>query len=563
MPGRSVVQWDKDDLNGLGIIKIDLLGLGMLTAIDKAIHLINDYHRKDYELATIPVEDPSVYEMISRADTVGVFQIESRAQMSMLPRLKPVKFYDLVIEVAIIRPGPIQGDMVHPYLRRRNGEEAVEYAHPSLAPVLERTLGVPLFQEQGMKLAVVAAGFTAGEADELRRAMGHKRSRERMAAIKERLLGGMQRNGISGAVAERIFRELSGFADYGFPESHAASFALLVYASAWIKRHHPAAFCAALLNAQPMGFYAPHTLVSDARRHGVNVLPACARRSAWAATLEPDPAQPGQAAVRLGISSVRGAGDVAEPYFEAARQRAPFRSVGDFARRSHLPRTVIERLAAAGGFAGFGLGRREALWQVAALPQVEAPLWRAAGVDSLSGLGEAEHVSLPAMDAREELAADFIGLGLSIERNPVALVRPALDRVGVRRAVELNAHAKHGERTYVAGMVICRQRPATAKGMVFMTVEDETGLANLVLTPDVFERIRARARDLPLVVARGKVERQGLVVNLRVEDMASLEAVANAAPAPPVAVAASVDLAEPSVLLQPPALPHVQPRNFR
>ena len=566
MPGRTVVQWDKDDLNGLGIIKIDLLGLGMLTAIDHAIHLINRYHGKSYELATIPVEDPEVYEMISRADTVGVFQIESRAQMSMLPRLRPRCFYDLVIEVAIIRPGPIQGDMVHPYLRRRNGEEKIEYAHPSLEPVLSRTLGVPLFQEQGMKLAVVAAGFTAGEADELRRAMGHKRSRERMAAIHDRLLAGMQKNGIAGEIAERIFRELSGFADYGFPESHAASFALLVYASAWIKRHHPAAFCAALLNSQPMGFYAPHTLVSDARRHGVTVLPACARRSAWAATLEPvheeGTERSTQAAVRLGIASVRGVGDAARERFEAAQARAPFRSVGDFARRSGLPRVALERLAAAGGFAGFGLGRREALWQVAALPGVESPLWSAAGVDS-HGDAAAEHVSLPAMSAREELAADFIGLGLSIERNPVTLVRPALDRLGVRRAAELNARARNGERTQVAGMVICRQRPATAKGMVFMTVEDETGLANLVLTPDVFERLRTRARDQPLVVARGKIERQGLVVNLRVEDMASLEEVANAAPAPALAVPAAPDLAEPAAVVQPPPLPHVAPRNFR
>ncbi len=537
MEKRTVVQWDKDDLNGLGIIKIDLLGLGMLTALDDAMHLVAAQTGAPIELATIPAEDPAVYAMISDADTVGVFQIESRAQMSMLPRLRPRTFYDLVIEVAIIRPGPIQGDMVHPYLRRRNGEEDVEYAHPSLEPVLARTLGVPLFQEQGMKLAVVAAGFTAGEADELRRAMGHKRSHERMAAIHERLVTGMAKNGISGEIAERIFRELSGFADYGFPESHAASFALLVYASAWIKCHHPAAFCAALLNAQPMGFYAPHTLISDARRHGVTVRPACARRSTWWATLEPGPDE--KPAVRLGIASVRGTGESTQKDFEAARQHAPFRSIGDFARRSGLLRAALERLAGADGFAGFGLGRREALWQVAALPpDLEgAPLCADAEV-SAAGSGS-DPITLPAMTPREELAADFIGLGLSIERNPVAMVRGGLDRAGILRAADFVARTRHGERAAVAGMVICRQRPATAKGMVFMTLEDETGLANLVLTPDVFERLRGRARDEPLVVARGKVERQGQVVNLRVEDMARVEDVAHG-----------------------PMLPTVAPRNF-
>jgi error-prone DNA polymerase len=540
MPGRTVVQWDKDDLNGLGIIKIDLLGLGMLTVIDGAIQLARAHQGVEIDLAHLPPDDARVYDLICRADTVGVFQIESRAQMSMLPRLRPRTFYDLVIEVAIIRPGPIQGDMVHPYLRRRNGEETIEYAHPSLEPVLRRTLGVPLFQEQGMKLAVVAAGFTAGEADELRRAMGHKRSRERMEALRARLRAGMMKNGISADAADRIWRELAAFADYGFPESHAASFALLVYASAWLKCYYPAAFLAALLNAQPMGFYAPHTLVSDARRHGVTVLPPCARRSTWLARLEPDPRRPGRPAVRLGITSVRGAGDGARARFEAAQAWAPFASVADFTRRSGLGRAAVEHLAAAGGFDGFGLSRREALWQLAAL--AERPERLPLLTEVIDGDGEPvdKHgatpagadarvgATLPPMTPSEALRADFIGLGLSIDKNPVALVRADLDARGVRRAVELPSRARAGERIAIAGMVICRQRPATAKGMVFMTLEDETGLANLVLTPDVYERLRPTARDEPLVVAHGKVERQGQVVNVRVENMSTLDAAVHA-----------------------------------
>jgi error-prone DNA polymerase len=522
MEARTVTQWDKDDLNQLGIIKIDLLGLGMLTVIDEAFRLIALHEGTKLDLASIPPDDPEVYDLICAADTVGVFQIESRAQMSMLPRLKPRSFYDLVVEVAIIRPGPIQGDMVHPYLKRRNGEEPVVYAHPSLEPVLARTLGVPLFQEQGMKLAITAAGFTPGEADELRRAMGHKRSHERMAALKERLYAGMARHGIPQTAAENIYKQLSAFADYGFPESHAASFALLVYASCWLKRHHHAAFTAALLNAQPMGFYSPATLVSDARRHHVTVLPVCARRSAWLATLEPDPQKPTRQAVRLGMTTVRGTGEATRPQFEAARAAAPFRSVGDFARRSGLLRVALERLAGAGGFAAFGLRRREALWQIG--------LYTAASDRPLDVDPEPQETqAFPAMTPREELAADWVGLGLSIEGNPIALARPALDERGVKRARDL-ARARHGERTTVAGLVIIRQRPPTAKGMVFITLEDETGLANLILTPDVYERLRPVARDELLVVASGKVERAETVVNLRVLEMHGLDDVTNATP---------------------------------
>jgi error-prone DNA polymerase len=510
MADRSVVQWDKDDLGQLGIIKIDLLGLGMLTVIDEALRLVETHEGKAIDLAHLPPDDPAVYQMMSRADTIGVFQIESRAQMSFLPRHQPRTFYDLVIEVAIIRPGPIQGDMIHPYLRRRLGEEEVSYAHPSLEPVLRRTLGVPLFQEQGMKLAITAAGFTPGEADELRRAMGHKRSHERMAALRERLLAGMERNGIAREVGQRIYQQLSAFADYGFPESHAASFALLVYASAHLKRYHPAAFCAALLNAQPMGFYAPQTLIADARRHGVTVRPVCARASAWEATLE-------GGAVRLGVSSVLGVGEASRAGYTAARAAAPFRSVGDFARRGGLARPALERLAAAGGFAGFGLSRREAMWQVAALPRGTTPPLLAAAEAEAGGAPP----PLAPMSAREELHADFVGLGLSIDKHPVALVRGVLDADGVVRAAAL-AEVRAGAQVAVAGMVITRQRPPTAKGMVFITLEDETGIANLILTPPVYERLRPLARDEHLLVARGRVERASAVVNLRVEDLARL-----------------------------------------
>jgi error-prone DNA polymerase len=529
MEARTVTQWDKDDLNQLGIIKIDLLGLGMLTVIDAALKLVLAHEGKQIDLHALPPDDPKVYDLICRGDTVGVFQIESRAQMSMLPRLRPRTFYDLVIEVAIIRPGPIQGDMVHPYLKRREGKEPVTYAHPSLEPVLARTLGVPLFQEQGMKLAIVAAGFTPGEADELRRAMGHKRSHERMAALEDRLERGMAKNGISREASEKIFKQLSAFADYGFPESHSASFALLVYASAYLKRYHAAAFTAALLNAQPMGFYSPATIVGDAQRHGVTILPACARRSDWLALLE---LHEGSLAVRLGMCMVRGVGDAVKPIYTAARAAAPFRSIGDFARRSGLARVSLERLAAADGFACFGLRRREALWQIAALPRSAAKVPLLAEAE-YAAVDEPRTTSLPAMSAREQLSADYVGLGLSIDQHPIALARPELDAAGIRRAADL-AQARQSERVAIAGLVIIRQRPPTAKGMVFITLEDETGLANLVITPQIYERFRQLARDELLIIAHGKIERSSpdrsgpSVVNLRVDDLTRLDDVARA-----------------------------------
>jgi error-prone DNA polymerase len=512
MEGRTITQWDKDDLGALGIIKIDLLGLGMLTLLSKAIALVAQHEGKEIDLARLPLDDPEVYDLICRADTIGVFQIESRAQMNMLPRLRPRCFYDLVIEVAIIRPGPIQGDMVHPFLRRRDGKEPVTYPHESLKPVLERTLGVPLFQEQGMKLAIVAAGFTPGEADELRRAMGHKRSREKMAALKRRLVDGMARSGIPAEAAERIFQELAAFADYGFPESHAASFALLVYASAWLKRYHPAAFYCALLNAQPMGFYSPNTIVQDAKRHGIKLLPVNVRHSGWDCTLEPVEAG---FAVRLGVGLVRGLGDATRERYEAGLAGEPPKTLRELARRSGLGRLALERLAAIGALKSFVPSRREAVWQVQALAQDEAGLLK--DVEPVE-----EPPPLAPMDQAERLTADFGSLGLSVESHPVAPWRPRLKRHGVLRASEV-ARAPDGAHVKVAGLAIVRQRPGTAKGMVFITIEDETGLVNLVLTPQVFARCR-EARDEMLLLCEGRIERAGDAVNVRVTKVERLAA---------------------------------------
>jgi error-prone DNA polymerase len=520
MEQRTVVQWDKDDLNSLGIVKIDLLGLGMLTAIDRSLAEIRRHQGIEIDLARLPADDTAVYDMICRGDTVGVFQIESRAQMNMLPRLKPRCFYDLVVEVAIIRPGPIQGDMIHPYLRRRNGDESVTFEHAALEPVLRRTLGVPLFQEQGMKLAIACAGFTPSEADQLRQAMGHKRSHARMAALGDKLRRGMEQNGIPAELADRLFKQLCAFADYGFPESHSASFALIVYASCYLKHHHPAAFLAGLLAAQPMGFYSRNTLVADARRHGVEVRPPCARSSDWETRLEGSSAAP---AVRLGLSEIRGLGERYRERLEAERARAPFASLIDFAGRSGFPRAILARMAAAGAFVGFGLDRRAALWAVAALP---ADLGAAPLLDREPVIrAELEREPVPAlaaMDPANELLADFAGVGLSTDSHPVAMLRDELSRRGIRDAATINERARHGERAAAAGMVITRQRPGPAKGMMFMTLEDETGHANLVLYPSVYERYRQVARSELLVLARGLLEREGRVVNLIVDHLEPL-----------------------------------------
>jgi len=535
MPGRTVVQWDKDDLAELGLLKVDLLALGMLTAISRALAMLKRQRPAPAlpaaephpdSLARIPAEEPAVYEMTSRADTIGVFQIESRAQMSLLPRLRPRCFYDLVVSVAIIRPGPIQGGMVHPFLRRRDGLEEVRYAYEPLRPVLERTLGIPLFQEQAMRLAVVAAGFTPGEADELRRAMTHKRSHERLEEMRERLVAGMAEREIPRPDAEAILQQLHGFAGYGFPESHAASFALLVYASAWIKCHHPAVFACALLNSQPMGFYAPHTLVEDAKRHGVEVRGVDVVHSDWECSLEGaregSPAAPGDRPVlRLGLSRVRGLPRAVGEAALSSRRAAPFASVEDLARRARLSRAWLSRLAEAGALRSLEEGRRAALWKAMALSPGSAD-------DLFAGqLPPEAPLALEEAGAVDEVAMDYATTGLSEKAHPMCFLRAALAARGARTARELS-RLRDRAAVEVAGLVIVRQRPETAKGITFISLEDETGIANLVVMPDVYERHRPLVRRAPFLLARGRVERTGKVVNLRVRELLPL------APAPDV-----------------------------
>jgi error-prone DNA polymerase len=534
MPGRTIVQWDKDDLAELDLLKVDLLGLGMLTALSRTLALLARHGPAPAaptavahpdSLATIPAEDPRVYEMLTKADSIGVFQVESRAQMSLAPRLKPRDFYDLVISVGIVRPGPIQGGMVHPYLRRRDGREKVRYPYPPLEPVLAKTLGVPLFQEQIMRLAVVAAGFAPGEADELRRVMTHRRSHERIQAMKARLLAGMAERGIAAADAEIIFSQLLGFAGYGFPESHSASFALLVYASAWLKRFHPAAFACALLNSQPMGFYAPHTLVEDAKRHGVEVRGVDVAASGWESTLEGErpgaPAAPGEApALRVGLHALRGLPREVGEGILAARGARPFASMGDLVRRAGLSRAWLVRIAEAGALGALAPDRRAAVWKSLA---VEAD-----GGDLFAGVTPPEpEPRLDPASAAEEVSEDFAATGLSTRAHPMAVVRPTIASRGVRTAREI-ARLPDRAAVEVAGLVIVRQRPETSKGIVFVSLEDETGIANLVVMPDVYARCRPVVRGAPFLLARGHVERSGAVVNVKVHSIAPL------ALAPPV-----------------------------
>ncbi|MFH1109217.1 MAG: error-prone DNA polymerase [Planctomycetota bacterium] len=560
MPGRTFIEWDKDDIDALGILKIDCLALGMLTAIHKCLKLVghelritnyelqrtNDAHdsrtgRDDRfvirnsslvippVLHAIPSEDPVVYDMICRADSVGVFQIESRAQMSMLPRLKPRCYYDLVIEVAIVRPGPIQGGMVHPYLRRRSGEEAITYPSEAIRTVLERTLGVPLFQEQAMRLAIVAAGFTPGEADQLRRAMGAWRHNGDIANFRTKLIEGMTGNGLSRDFAERCFEQICGFGEYGFPESHAASFALLVYVSAWLKRYHPAAFCAALLNSQPMGFYQPAQLVRDAIQHGVPVYPVDVNYSGYDCRMAngewrmagrrvpgngrsgidgPSDWGVGGPAVRLGMRLVKGISRAQVEGIESAQRDGPFRSVTDLARRSGASRATLARLAAADALRSLGLNRREAVWQVLALSD-EPPL--------LHGLEPTEPApNLPELSMRDVVLADYDTIGLSLNAHPMSLIREDLNRVSVQPNRVLQCCPK-GRRLKVSGIVLVRQRPSTANGIVFCTLEDETGNANLIIRPTVYEKYRRVARGAAALIAEGRVERQGEVVHLQVE----------------------------------------------
>ncbi|MFL5612740.1 MAG: DNA polymerase III subunit alpha [Gemmatimonadaceae bacterium] len=528
MPDRTVIQWEKDDLDSIGLVKIDLLGLGMLTLLQDCLLYVRQTRGVTLDLARLDMEDQAVYDDLCRADTIGIFQVESRAQMNTLPRLKPRCFYDLVIEVAIIRPGPIQGDMVHPYLRRRAGEELVTYPHPSLKPILARTLGVPLFQEQGMQVAIACAGFSAGEADMLRRAMGHKRSRERMAAICAQLIDGMKANGIPEETAVRIYNQINAFADYGFPESHAASFALLVYASAYLKHYYAPEFTAAILNAQPMGFYAPGTLIEDAKRHGVTVRPVDVRYSRWDATLERPSEASSAPAVRLGLRSVRGLGSKAKGIVEDALAAGPIMSIEDFVQRTRFDQRTLRQLAEAGAFDGFVEDepdlrkRRAALWAV--LDAVRGDAGPLAPRRAAAPSAAARLAGLPMMSPGELTEADYHMTGISLNGHPMSHLRPVLVPNGVRTAHQLVTEGKDGERIAGAGLVICRQRPGTAKGFVFLTLEDETGTVNVVVTPKRFERQALLISTTPLLLVRGTLQVEQGVVNIRGEEFRGLKA---------------------------------------
>ena len=505
MPGRTVVQWDKEDLENMRLFKVDLLGLGMLTVIDRSFRLIREHWGRNFSLGTIPGDDPATFAMILKADTVGTFQIESRAQMSMLPRLKPRDYYDLVIEISIVRPGPIVGGMVHPYLRRRNGEETVTYPHPSLEPILRKTLGVPLFQEQVMRLAVAAADYTPGEADQLRRDMAAWRRSGRIERHRERFISRMRAKGIGEDFATQVFEQIRGFGDYGFPESHAASFAHIAYASAWLKRHYPAAFACALLNAQPMGFYAPATIVDDARRHGVQVRGASVQRSAWDCTLE---RQAGAAhALRMGLRYVKGLGEADGRRIDGARSAGPFRSLADFAARTGLRQDILDRLAEAGALTS---DRRQALWQVQELD--------ANGNGALGLEIPATPVPLAPLGDFESVVWDYRTMDHSPRGHPLAHLRGQLAARGLPDAATV-ARMPHGRPVDYAGIVICRQRPYTAKGVTFMTLEDETGFVNIIVWRDVYEKFRIEVKTLSFMGVSGPLQKEFDVVHIVAESI--------------------------------------------
>ena len=509
MADRTVIQWDKEDLEDLGLFKIDLLGLGGLTQLDRCFRLLKNHRDVELSMATIPSGDRETFEMITRADTLGTFQIESRAQMSMLPRMKPRNFYDLVIEISIVRPGPIVGGMVHPYLRRRGGEETVEYPHPSLIPVLEKTLGVPLFQEQVMRLAVVAADYTPGEADQLRRDMAAWHRTGRMERHRERLISRMQAKGIAPEFAERVFDQIRGFGEYGFPESHAASFALIAYATAWLKCHYPVEFTCALLNAQPMGFYTPATIVEDAKRHKVMIRPVDVKESVWDCTLEPYPEGLGGFAVRMGLRYVKGLGLGDWARIETA-QRFPLASLADFVRRSGLDVGLLSALAEAGTFECFGLDRRTALWEVRKLVHTRD--------ESLPLLDRETKPAFEALNDFEEVGWDYIRTQHSPRRHPLAPLREQLSAQGLPDARTV-ASMQNGKRIRYAGQVICRQRPGTAGGVVFMTLDDETGFVNLVIWDSVFERYSVLAKTAAFLGITGTLQVKQGVVHLVAEQL--------------------------------------------
>ena len=563
MEDRTFIEWDKDDLDALGLLKVDVLGLGMLTCIRKGFALLKEHYGRDLSLGTVPPDDPLVYDMLCQADSIGVFQVESRAQMNMLPRLKPRKFYDLVIEVAIVRPGPIQGDMVHPYLRRRCGDEAVEFPspHPDHGPadelkqVLGKTLGVPLFQEQAMRLAMVAAKFSGPEANELRRAMATFRRRGTIDRLHEKMVGRMTARGYPAEFAERCFNQIKGFGEYGFPESHAASFAYLVYVSAWLKCHYPAAFAAALLNSQPMGFYAPAQIVRCARDHGVEAREVDVNHSLWDCTLEPARAQTARThewgsavaqtenefALRLGMRQVDGMREDDVKAIVSIRDGIPseflphlfapplakrsttpaanlFRDVRDLWRRSGVGRATLERLAAADAFRSLGHDRRQALWEVRGLPkELPLPLFDHAVA---SESGAEPQVTLPIMPLSEHVVNDYRTLRLSLKAHPMSFLRAAIARENILSCADLK-RTRDGARVSVAGVVLVRQRPGSAAGVVFMTIEDETGVANSVIWPKVLERMRKVVMGARLVVVHGRVQRHEDIIHVvaeRLED---------------------------------------------
>jgi error-prone DNA polymerase len=536
MPGRVVVQWDKEDCADMGIVKVDLLGLGMLAAIEECLERIRESYGEEVDLAHLPADDPAVYGALQKADTIGMFQVESRAQMSCLPRLRPARFYDIVVQVAIIRPGPIVGKMVHPYLRRRQGRERADCLHPSLEPVLQRTLGVPLFQEQLLRVAMIAAGFTGGQAEELRRAMGFKRSEKRMKEIETKLREGMERNGISGAVQDQIVLAITSFALYGFPESHAASFAMIAYASAYLKCHYLAAFTAALLNNQPMGFYHPSILIKDAQRHGLRVLPVDVTKSGWPCTIEcttthqslggagvyacsgsPDPLLPTRH-LRLGLRYVRG---LRQPVAEAivrARTAYPFTSVDDLALRvPELRKDEMKMLAEVGALNPLQqIHRRDALWMAERAVRPVGPL--------LEHLEAAEGDSpLARMTVEERLTSDFRGTGVTIGRHPMAYRRTEMQALGVTPAAYL-ARVPHGRLVRIAGSVIVRQRPGTAKGFVFLSMEDETGVMNAIIEPATYDRYKLVVVGEPFLLIDGVLQNQDGVISVKVGRVEALPA---------------------------------------
>jgi error-prone DNA polymerase len=525
MTDRQVIEWDKDDIDALRMMKVDVLALGMLTCMNRGLDLLADYKGIKLDLSSIPAEDPRTYAMIRRADTLGTFQIESRAQMSMLPRLKPRTYYDLVVQVAIVRPGPIQGDMVHPYLRRREGLEPVHYPKPELEKVLGKTLGVPLFQEQAMRVAIECAGFTPGEADQLRRSMATFKHTGGVSAFKEKLIAGMVANGYERDFAERTFKQLEGFGSYGFPESHAASFALIAYASAWLKCWHPDVFCAALLNSQPMGFYAPAQIVRDAIRHGVDIQPVCINASRWDCTLEPS-SDESRFAVRLGMRMVKGLANAHAAAIVAARTDQPFASVDDLWRRASVPKAALVQLAEADAFRPtLGLARREALWVIKGLCDEPLPLFAAADARQGTLVAEIDEapIALRPMTTGSEVVEDYAHTGLTLRRHPVAFLRDDLETRRTTTCAEA-MQARDGRWLEAAGLVLVRQRPGSAKGVMFITLEDETGIANLVVWPQLFERFRRTVIGATMIAARGRIQREGEVVHLVAYQLTDLSA---------------------------------------